>query len=108
MSEEQPRPHGWRPDNRVTHVRYGKEHRKLRQQVLAEEPSCRRCGRPSQQADHIRPISLGGPTVRANYQALCEPCSRSKTGREGALIRHHGKAGALKIMFGGGARPSGK
>jgi 5-methylcytosine-specific restriction enzyme A len=67
---------------------YDAKHEALRHQVLREEPICGRCGfRPSVIADHIVALSLGGQTVRGNLQGLCERCSRSKTGKEGAYMR---------------------
>jgi 5-methylcytosine-specific restriction enzyme A len=67
---------------------YNAKHEALRRQVLSEEPICRRCGfRPSVIGDHIVALSLGGKTVRGNLQGLCERCSRSKTGKEGACMR---------------------
>jgi 5-methylcytosine-specific restriction enzyme A len=67
---------------------YGREHRAIRKQVLVEEPLCRAClakgrVRPTTIADHIIPMSKGGPTVRSNYQGLCRPCSDAKTAAEG-------------------------
>jgi 5-methylcytosine-specific restriction protein A len=80
---------------------YDAKHEALRRQVLREEPICRRCGfRLSVIADHIVALSLGGKTVRGNLQALCERCSRSKTGVEGAYARS-GLASRLQ------ARPKG-
>lgn len=83
------RKHGWanhRPD--TTHI-YGAAHRRIRKRLLADNPTCQECGaRPSAIADHKVPVCLGGRTERENYQALCGPCSLSKTGREGAMIRN--------------------
>lgn len=71
---------------------YGQAHRKIRKQLLAEEPFCRECAKRGKQtkathADHVIPLCLNGPTVRSNYQPLCLVHSRSKTGREGAMMR---------------------
>jgi 5-methylcytosine-specific restriction protein A len=67
---------------------YGSEHRALRRQVLREEPVCRTCcSRLTTICDHIRPLSRGGLTVRANLQGLCDECGRAKTGREGRAAR---------------------
>lgn len=68
---------------------YGAEHRRIRKQVLAEEPLCREClkeGRavPTEIADHITPLSQGGQTVRSNYQGLCRAHHDAKTARESA------------------------
>lgn len=55
--------------------------RRLRADVLREEPQCRRCGRASVEADHILPrrrwpaLAL----VRENVQGLCRVCHGQKT-----------------------------
>ncbi|HLF78549.1 MAG TPA: DNA methyltransferase [Dehalococcoidia bacterium] len=58
---------------------YGSGWRKLRRQVLREEPDCRRCGAPSTDADHITPRRQGGSDDRANLQALCHSCHSKYT-----------------------------
>jgi 5-methylcytosine-specific restriction enzyme A len=47
---------------------------------------CARCGQLSHplQADHITPVSQGGTHQITNLQALCTPCHRAKTAREGS------------------------
>jgi 5-methylcytosine-specific restriction enzyme A len=82
---------------------YGAKHEALRRQVLREEPICGRCGvRPSVIADHIKALSLGGKTVRGNFQGLCERCSRSKTGQEGAYMRQALASGLQATQEAGG------
>jgi 5-methylcytosine-specific restriction protein A len=44
---------------------------------------CERCGAPASDVDHIVSHANGGTDAWDNLQALCEPCHRSKTGREG-------------------------
>ena len=66
---------------------YGREHDEIRALVLVEEPLCRPClaaGRVSATviADHITPLSEGGPTDRSNYQGICRPCHNAKTAAE--------------------------
>jgi 5-methylcytosine-specific restriction protein A len=61
---------------------YGGAWRRLRLEILAEEPRCRACGAESTEVDHILPMRLGGSTDRANLQALCKPCHSAKTMRE--------------------------
>ena len=51
----------------------------VRSRVLSEEPSCRICGRPSADADHILPLRDGGTHARSNLQGLCRSCHRRKT-----------------------------
>jgi 5-methylcytosine-specific restriction protein A len=62
---------------------------KLRKQVLREEPLCRRCLEqnpprvtPSDEVDHIIPLSKGGTHERSNLQALDVECHRIKSAEE--------------------------
>lgn len=59
--------------------------RRLRAAVLAEEPTCRLCGAPSQVVDHVVarrrfPLALqlseeeGGASHRSNLRGLCKSC----------------------------------
>lgn len=97
-----PRRHRWgQPTSRYERG-YGRDHNRIRRALLKEEPNCRLCGAPSTVADHIVPKCLGGATVRENYQALCEPCSRSKAGREGSMMRRHNRPGLARNGRGGG------
>ena len=57
--------------------------RKLRAQVLREEPWCRRCGRESTEVDHRIPRSQGGTDDRENLQGVCKPCHSRKGAKEG-------------------------
>lgn len=71
---------------------YGNEWRKLRAQVLADEPLCRThrlAGRSvvAVTVDHIRPKHLGGTDERSNLQPLCKPCHKAKTAAESAAQR---------------------
>jgi 5-methylcytosine-specific restriction protein A len=85
------RPHNWRPAS-SRHARgYGTAHDRIRRAMLREEPHCRECRKEGREtrathADHIIPKCMGGADERSNYQPLCVAHSRSKTGREGALI----------------------
>jgi len=56
----------------------GYEHRKLRAQVLKEEPVCRWCGAPSTTSDHIIPRAKGGQTVRENLAGSCATCNSGR------------------------------
>lgn len=49
--------------------------RRLRSQVLVEEPWCRDCGTASQVAGHIVARALGGADVRENLKGQCERCN---------------------------------
>jgi len=56
------------------------EWRKLRRQVVIEEPVCRICGvAPTTTADHIVPVDAGGAVLdRSNLQGACGPCNSGK------------------------------
>lgn len=87
----QPKRHNWRPTGTPAQRGYGAKHNRIRRAILAEQPVCASpdCDRATCQADHIKPLCLGGPTERENMQGLCLLCARSKTGREGAYMRWH-------------------
>ncbi len=55
----------------------------LRQQVLAEEPTCHWCHRaPSTQADHVIELDRGGdPFDRLNIVGSCAPCNSARGAR---------------------------
>ncbi|QNE05414.1 HNH endonuclease signature motif containing protein [Croceicoccus marinus] len=74
-----------RPD---TAHHYRGPYRRLRERLMAGNPDCAICGeRPARIADHRTPICEGGPTTAENLQAICQPCSLTKTGKEGAAMR---------------------
>lgn len=61
----------------------------LRERIRAEEPLCRHClaegrVRPTQEIDHIRPLTRGGTNDRSNLQGLCVPCHEAKSKAERA------------------------
>jgi 5-methylcytosine-specific restriction enzyme A len=61
--------------------------RKLRAQVLLDEPMCRMCEaagftEPATDVDHIVPHVVGEPHDRDNLQPLCHAHHSSKTARE--------------------------
>jgi len=61
---------------------YDARWQRLRAWVLREEPDCRACGAPGQDADHvdhILPTSRGGTDDRDNLQRLCPRCHARKT-----------------------------
>lgn len=84
--------HRWgKPSSRVERG-YGAAHDRIRRAMLREEPFCRECAKEGREtkathADHIVPKCMGGTDERSNYQPLCVSHARSKSGREGALIR---------------------
>lgn len=58
--------------------------RRIRAQVLAEQPWCATCGSElAAEVDHIIPITAGGSeTDRDNLQGLCRACHKVKTYQE--------------------------
>ncbi|WP_040667197.1 HNH endonuclease signature motif containing protein [Nitrolancea hollandica] len=62
---------------------YGRPWRRIRDQVLTEEPFCRICGAPSQEVDHIVARADGGSDDRGNLRGLCRRCHASRTARQG-------------------------
>lgn len=94
MEEADKPKHNWSKSSaaRASQKRpYDKEHIRIRRELIAEDPNCRRCGKPGSHADHIIAICLGGETIPKNMTLLCAPCSRSKTAQEGNFIRWHVK-----------------
>nr|WP_232307293.1 HNH endonuclease signature motif containing protein [Sphingomonas sp. Y57] len=78
---------------------YGREHDRMRERVLREEPLCRLCDAAglvtaTTTADHIVPLAEGGTGDRSNYQGLCDDCHRAKTAREAARARLRRRSGA--------------
>jgi 5-methylcytosine-specific restriction protein A len=74
----------------ATHGRKGRPWRRLREQVLAEEPLCRWCGvRASTVVDHILPLRLFPDLahVRSNLAGACAPCNGSKHDRMPSRFR---------------------
>jgi 5-methylcytosine-specific restriction protein A len=64
--------------------------RKLRAEVLAVEPNCRRCAEegiifPALLVDHITPVKQGGSFwSKGNLQPLCNRCHEAKSHAEGS------------------------
>lgn len=99
----------WRPTETRQKRGYGPMHDRIRRELLREEPWCRECAKRGLQtkathADHVVPLCLGGPTIRSNYQPLCTACSRSKSSREGALMRAARKRARAKLEAERGGR----
>lgn len=61
--------------------------KRLRAQVLLEEPVCRECkAAPSVEVDHEIPRALGGTHDRANLRGLCHGCHAVKSARDKAAV----------------------
>ena len=86
------RSHRWGTPTPRTERGYGPAHDRIRRALLRDEPHCRVCAEEGRtttatHADHVIPRCVGGSNDRSNYQPLCLTHSRSKTGREGAMMR---------------------
>ena len=78
------------PMTATTHGRKGRPWRRLREQVLREEPVCRYCGvRASTTVDHVLPLSRFPHLahVRSNLVGACAWCQGSKGARTPAEWR---------------------
>jgi 5-methylcytosine-specific restriction protein A len=62
---------------------YDKDWARIRRQALADEPTCRVCGKTATEVHHINPIALGGTNDVENLACLCHSCHASITAREG-------------------------
>jgi 5-methylcytosine-specific restriction protein A len=67
---------------------YDKDWRRVRDDVLRDEPCCRLCAPAvslAVEVDHVKPLAQGGARLdRRNLQPLCRPCHQKKTGIENA------------------------
>ena len=70
-----PRPWATRPAGAVQYTS-SRAYRRLRLQVLTEEPGCRLCPNPSVEVDHLIPFTVRPDLaeVRSNLRALCHGC----------------------------------
>ena len=85
--------------------------RRLRAQVLQQEPLCRLCLnahprrlRPAEEVDHIVDVRDGGSDQRSNLQALCRRCHSRKTILHLGLPGH----GSDPLIAGKRPRPRGR
>ena len=82
----------WMPENkkrkqmherRVQEPRYNTTRwRRMRAIYLAHNPICFNCERAATVMDHVTPVRLGGDFWLGPFQALCDSCHNSKSGRE--------------------------
>lgn len=87
-------PVGWDTSCRPGSTRAG---RKLRDQLLTEQPictcpGCSRCSptgctRPSTEDDHLVPLGEGGSDDPSNHAGKCSPCHTQKTLAEAQRAR---------------------
>lgn len=84
----QRQPQSWNVGPRGTTAQRGYDaaHRRRREQVLREEPTCRYryrgCTVQSTVCDHIVPRSQGGSDYRSNLAGCCRHCHAVKSQRE--------------------------
>lgn len=76
---------GWDHGGRTRQQRgYGKEHFRIRQELLDTVIFCEECTRRGRKyvigqiADHVIPLAKGGTGDRSNYQLLCRSCASTK------------------------------
>ena len=78
---------------KAVHSKRGGAHRAARAEVLANATHCFHCSRPisddlpmghpdKAEADHIIPVSLGGPNVVENYVPSCHTCNSSRGNKD--------------------------
>jgi 5-methylcytosine-specific restriction protein A len=67
---------------------YDKDWRRVRDDVLRDEPCCRLCAPAvslAVEVDHVKPLAQGGARLdRLNLQPLCNNCHIAKTSSENA------------------------
>ena len=84
---------------------------RLRAQVLREEPTCRMCGAPACEVDHIVPVSDDGTSERSNLRSLCRECHWRKSGAVYTLPRRSditAWARGFDAMYRGGLTKAGR
>ena len=55
--------------------------------LARDRHTCRTCGDPATEVDHIINLAQGGTHDPVNLQALCTPCHRAKTETEALTAR---------------------
>jgi 5-methylcytosine-specific restriction endonuclease McrA len=78
----------WARVNPAAKGRYGAHWREIRARVLTEEPTCRLCGAPATDVDHIKAAEDGGTEARENLRALCHPCHKRHTAEQNRARRN--------------------
>lgn len=84
----------WDHGSKNRHARgYGKEHDRIRAELLRTVVICEECKRQDRItvgtiADHIIPLAAGGTGDRSNYQLLCVDCDRAKLAADNGKVTH--------------------
>lgn len=70
-----------KPDTRPSAAArgYDRKWRRIRAQFIKKHPECAICGEPTQEVDHIIPLSNGGSNRWDNLQPLCKTHHSQKT-----------------------------
>jgi 5-methylcytosine-specific restriction endonuclease McrA len=89
----------------VSDPRNSRAWRRLRDQVVAEEPTCRLrfpgiCSVVATTADHIVAVSASPELcmVRSNLRGSCEPCNQARRSVPDEALRLDGESEALSIF----------
>jgi hypothetical protein len=77
----------WARTSQAAKGRYDTHWREVRARVLKEEPTCRECGAPSSDVDHIIAAADGGTDERSNLRGLCRDCDRKHTAAQNRARR---------------------
>src|SRR5437867_1584764 len=84
---ERHRVSGWSSTISASERGYGSEWARIRRVVLSEEPSCRLCGQPATDVDHIVSKANGGTDRRSNLRSLCRRDHQKRTASQGGRAR---------------------
>lgn len=77
--DSHPRRTGWRDRPSPYERGYDANYRRLRPQILARDPICTICGNaPSEEVDHIVPLSKGGENTADNLRGTCSDCNHMR------------------------------
>lgn len=85
--------HNWQHDRTTTQRGYGHRWQKLRDAIMRRDGYlCQVClaggkYRPADEVDHVIPKAQGGSDDPCNLRAICAPCHRIKSAKEGNADR---------------------
>lgn len=81
--------------NKNTKARSHSSFKRIREQLLADDPTCAICGKEANTIDHIRPVDTFPNPIDANTMDNCRVLCRSCNGRLGARYVNAKTAGRL-------------